>query len=102
MSTTSGTISGSAKYRHKSDVPALQEVFSSIVQQTGRKSKCPSISSEYGTYHYKKALEPLVMAGLVYKIYHTSARGIPLGAQIDAKRFKVLLWGIGYTKSDWV
>jgi uncharacterized protein len=84
-----------AKYREQSDIPALQEVFYSIVQQTGRKFKYSNISTENKTYHYKRALELLVKAGLAHKVYHTSARGIPLGAQVDDKKFKVLLWDIG-------
>jgi predicted AAA+ superfamily ATPase len=84
-----------AKYREQSDLPVLQEVFSSIVQQTGRKFKYSNISTENKTYHYKRALDLLVKAGLAHKVYHTSARGIPLGAQVDDKKFKVLLWDIG-------
>jgi uncharacterized protein len=84
-----------AKYREQSDMPVLQEVFSSIVQQTGRKFKYSNISTENKTYHYKRALDLLVKAGLAHKVYHTTARGIPLGAQIDTKKFKVLLWDIG-------
>ncbi len=84
-----------SKYREQSDLPVLQEVFSSIVQQTGRKFKYSNISTENKTYHYKRALELLVKAGLAHKVYHTSAHGIPLGAQIDDKKFKVLLWDIG-------
>ncbi|OGF66816.1 MAG: hypothetical protein A2Y62_10550 [Candidatus Fischerbacteria bacterium RBG_13_37_8] len=37
----------------------------------------------------------LVNAGLAYKVYHTSARGLPLGAQIDIKKFKVLILDSG-------
>ncbi|MFA6175549.1 MAG: ATP-binding protein [Phycisphaerae bacterium] len=84
-----------AKYREQSDLPVLQEVFSSIVQQTGRKFKYSNISTENKTYHYKRALDLLVKAGLAHKVYHTSARGVPLGAQVDDKKFKVLLWDIG-------
>lgn len=84
-----------AKYRQQSDIPVLQEVFSSIVQQTGRKFKYSNISTEHKTHRYKRALDLLIKAGLAYKAYHTSARGIPLGAQIDTKKFKVLLWDIG-------
>jgi predicted AAA+ superfamily ATPase len=84
-----------AKYREQSDIPALQEVFSSIVQQTGRKFKYSNISTENKNYYYKRALELLVKAGLAHKVYHTSARGITLGSQVDDKKFKVLLWDIG-------
>jgi uncharacterized protein len=35
------------------------------------------------------------MAGLVYKVYHTSGDGVPLGAGVHFKKFKVLLHDIG-------
>jgi len=36
-----------------------------------------------------------LQAGLAYKVYHTSARGIPLGGQIKANKFKVILFDSG-------
>jgi predicted AAA+ superfamily ATPase len=44
---------------------------------------------------YKEAPELLVKAGIAYRVYHTSARGIPLGAQINRKRFKVIPYDTG-------
>jgi predicted AAA+ superfamily ATPase len=35
------------------------------------------------------------MAGLVYKIQHTAANGIPLGAEINPKKFKLILFDHG-------
>jgi predicted AAA+ superfamily ATPase len=40
-------------------------------------------------------MDLLVRAGLVYKVYHSSARGIPLAAQIDEKKYKAFLFDIG-------
>ena len=39
----------------------------------------------------KEALDLLEMAGLVYKVYHTSGQGIPLGSNVNYKMFKALL-----------
>lgn len=84
-----------AKYRAKVNVPALRDVFYSIPLQAGKKFKYANVSPDSKTYHFKIALELLIKAGLAYKIHHTSARGIPLGAQINRKRFKVLPWDVG-------
>jgi predicted AAA+ superfamily ATPase len=35
------------------------------------------------------------MAGLVQKVYHTSGNGIPLGAEINVKKFKALPMDLG-------
>ncbi|MCX6557619.1 MAG: ATP-binding protein [Candidatus Aminicenantes bacterium] len=79
-----------AKYKKRSPVLRLQEVFKAIVFQTGNKFKYSSIANGR-TELYKDALELLIKAGLAYKVCHTSARGLPLGAQINEKKFKVLI-----------
>lgn len=84
-----------AKYKHRAPVIKLQEVFHSIAHQTGAKFKYASVAAGEATYGYKNALELLVRAGLIYKIHHTDARGIPLGAQIDQKKFKAILFDLG-------
>jgi len=38
------------------------------------------------------------MAGVVYKIYHTSANGLPLGAEANLSKFKVIFFDIGLTQ----
>ena len=43
----------------------------------------------------KTALELLIKAGLVHKVMHTAARGIPLGAEVNPKRFKTLIFDVG-------
>jgi len=63
----------------------------SVVKQAGGKfiySKAGSLSN---SAQAKEALDLLEMAGLVYKIYHTSGQGIPLGTDINYKLFKVLM-----------
>jgi len=83
-----------AKYKKRSPVLRLQEVFKAIVFQTGSKFKYSSIANGR-TESYKDALELLIKAGLAYKVCHTSARGLPLGAQINEKKFKVLIFDSG-------
>jgi predicted AAA+ superfamily ATPase len=83
-----------AKYKKRLPVLRLQEVFKAIVFQTGSKFKYSSIA-DGRTEAYKDALELLIKAGLAYKVCHTSARGLPLGAQINDKKFKVLIFDSG-------
>ncbi len=85
-----------AKYSQKSPVLRLQEVFYSTVQQTGSKFKYSNVSSvEVSSHAYKDALELLIKAGIVHRVHHTAARGLPLGAQIDHKKFKILVLDTG-------
>ena len=84
-----------AKYKKKSPVGRLREVFDSIVFQAGNKFKYSNIESSSKSQNLKEALDLLLQSGLAYKIYHSSAQGIPLGAQINAKKFKVILFDVG-------
>ncbi|MDP2115659.1 MAG: DUF4143 domain-containing protein, partial [Bacteroidota bacterium] len=47
------------------------------------------------TPQIKEALELLIMAGLVIPVTHTSANGIPLGAEVNLKKRKMLLLDTG-------
>ncbi len=71
------------------------EVFNSVALQAGCKFKYSNIDSQAAHIPLKEALEILAQAGLVYKVYHSSAQGIPLGGQIKANKFKVILFDSG-------
>jgi predicted AAA+ superfamily ATPase len=79
------------KYKERVSPLKLQEVFDSTVHQVGSKFKYSRVSPEGGsTSGYKEALELIIKAGIVRQIFHTAARGLPLGAQVNEKRFKIL------------
>ena len=65
--------------------------MNSVVKQAGGKyiySKAGSLSNPSQA---KEALDLLEMAGLVYKVYHSSGQGVPLGSGVNFKKFKCLL-----------
>jgi hypothetical protein len=84
-----------AKYKKRAPVARLAEVFRSVVLQSGAKFKYSSVGSGSSTQALKDALHLLVQAGLVYRVVHTQARGIPLGAQVDETKFKAMLFDVG-------
>jgi predicted AAA+ superfamily ATPase len=84
-----------AKYKTRISTLKLRETLQSVSYQAGAKFKYSKVSDTGAQESYKNALELLVMAGLVHKIYHTSAGGIPLGAQINPRRFKMIPMDIG-------
>ncbi|MBF0274721.1 MAG: DUF4143 domain-containing protein [Nitrospinae bacterium] len=84
-----------AKYKKRSPVIRLKEVFDSIAKQSGGKFMFSRIESNAKQVQLKNALELLIQAGLAHKAYHTAANGIPLGAEINTKTFKVILFDIG-------
>ena len=84
-----------AKYRKK--MPALQisAAFDSVIRQIGNKFKYTNNHTEYSIYQMKQAVELLIMAGLVIPVTHTSANGLPLGAEINPKFRKLILLDTG-------
>lgn len=84
-----------AKYKSRTPVAQLWEVFQSIAQQTGQKFTYSNIDSASTQYHLKQALDLLIQAGIAHKITHCSAQGFPLGASINPKKFKVIPLDVG-------
>jgi uncharacterized protein len=84
-----------AKYKSRIPVLRLRAVMESVVKQSGGKF----IYSESGPLsnpaQAKEAIDLLEMAGLVYKVYHTSGEGVPLGGAVNYKKFKALLHDTG-------
>lgn len=84
-----------AKYKKR--VPALRiaEVFDSVVRQAGGKFVYAKAASQYNHKQIKEALDLLIMAGLVIPVTHTAANGLPLGAESNSKKRKMLLLDTG-------
>lgn len=84
-----------SKYKKKSPVQGLINVFQSIALQSGGKFVYNKVDPELANKTIKSSLELLIRAGLAYKVYHTSASGIPLGGQINPRKFKILPFDSG-------
>lgn len=84
-----------SKYKQNVPVSRVSQVFESVVQQAGGKFVFVKAATEANHKQIKEALDMLVMAGLTFPVFHTSANGIPLGAEIDPKKRKMLLFDTG-------
>jgi len=84
-----------SKYKKKVPSSRIREVFQSVVLQAGGKFVYKQASQNLNTLQIKEALELLIMAGLVFPVSHTSANGIPLGAEVNPKKRKMLLLDTG-------
>jgi predicted AAA+ superfamily ATPase len=84
-----------AKYRKRAPLNRLDELFHAIPFQTGNKFKYATVDPAVKSSLFKDCLDMLVQAGLVHRIFHTDARGIPLGAQIKESMFKTILFDVG-------
>ena len=83
-----------AKYKKRLPILLLRDVFASIVRQAGGKF-IYSKAAQTSQYYVKQAVNMLIMAGLVIPVVSSAANGIPLGAEINHKRCKMLLLDTG-------
>jgi len=83
-----------AKYKKRVPVSRLRDVFESVVKQTGGKF----IFSKAGHGNHiqiKEALDLLILAGIAIPVVHTSSNGLPLSAEVNPKKQKIILFDTG-------
>jgi predicted AAA+ superfamily ATPase len=74
-----------AKYKKRTPLLLLNEVFESVMRQTEGKFVYERAAPGTPSAVARQALELLIMAGLVHPVTHTAANGIPLGAEKNTK-----------------
>lgn len=84
-----------SKYKNKVPPSRIKEVFDAVVLQTGNKFSYSYPSATLTNIQVKEALRLLEMAGLLYSVIHSASNGIPLGAEINTKKRKFLLFDTG-------
>ena len=83
------------KYKKKIPPASIKAVFESIVNQVGTKYKYTNNFTSLNNVAIKQVIDLLEMAGLVYPVTHSSSNGIPLGAEINGKKTKLLIFDTG-------
>jgi predicted AAA+ superfamily ATPase len=84
-----------AKYRKNVPFLRISEIFDSVVQQAGGKFVYAKAHSQSNHKQIKEAVDLLIMAGWIIPVTHTSANGLPLGAESDDKKRKLNLLDTG-------
>jgi len=88
-----------SKYRHRVPHERLLKLFRGIPLLIGEKFKYVNVDKNERSKDLSEGLDLLCMARVAHRVSHTSANGIPLGAEIDPKFFKVLFLDIGLVSS---
>lgn len=83
------------KYSRGAMTPRVQLVFDRAPALVGNKFKYVHVSKEHRAAELRDALNQLCMARVLYKVNHSSANGIPLGAEQKENIFKVLFMDVG-------
>lgn len=84
-----------AKYKEKASVSRINEVFQSVVFQAGQKFVYSKACLQANNQQIKEALQLLITSGLVIPVTHTQANGLPLGAEVNERKQKMLLFDTG-------
>ncbi len=83
------------KYSQGSLKHRVQLVFDRLPTVVGRKFKYAHISREHRAVDLDAALQQLCMARVAARVMHSSANGVPLGAESNPRVFKTLYLDIG-------
>lgn len=83
------------KYKSKINAASILQVFRAVVLQMGDKFSYTYPNSTLNNAQIKDVLELLRMAGLVYSVTHSACNGLPLGAEINPKKRKILIFDTG-------
>jgi len=86
------------KYAKASQIDHVARIFVNIPHQLGGKFKYTVIEGDYRKRELAPALDLLKTAGIVHKIFHTAAQGIPLGAQVDLECYKAILMDVAISQ----
>ena len=78
------------KYSKKTQLKYLSLLFERIPMHQGKQIKYSSITEDYRKRELAPCLDLLCKAKVVYKIYQTHGNGLPLGAESDREKFKLL------------
>ncbi len=83
------------KYGPRADVTRLRKVFDRLPLMVGDKLKYVHIDRGERAKDLAAALHLLSLARVAYRVRHSAAAGVPLGAQADERKFKALFLDVG-------
>jgi hypothetical protein len=84
-----------ARYGARVDQRRVEKVFAKIPLLVGGKFRYSGVDRDERSRDLSRALDLLCMARVAHRVRHTSANGVPLGAEADDRSFKVLFMDVG-------
>jgi len=87
------------KYARTAQIKYVKKIFSECSHQVGQQFTYAQVDGAYRTRELSPALELLIKANIIHTVTHTSAQGIPLAAQSNLKRFKLIMLDVGLMQS---
>ncbi len=87
------------KYAKKHEIKYMEVLFEQVPRQLGKKFKFSLVPGEFRKRELAPCFNLLVKAGVIHPVYQTNAQGLPLGAEIDLDKFKVIFLDIGMAQA---
>lgn len=88
-------INDFGKYAKEFQIKYVSKLFINVPLQLGHQYKYSHVEGDYRKRELAPSLDLLETAGVIHKVYNTGGNGIPLGAEMDPARFKVIFLDIG-------
>ena len=88
-----------SKYATKYQIDYIDLIYNNIPRLLGRKFQYAHIPGDFRARALKPALALLLKAGVVHQIVHTKATGIPLAAEINPDKFKIIFLDVALAQT---
>ncbi len=83
------------KYSSRVNHMRILNVFKKLPLMVGEKFKYVNVDRNERAQGIENALHMLEMAKITYRVKHSACNGVPLGSQVNTKRFKILFLDVG-------
>lgn len=87
------------KYSKRHQLPYLDVLFNQIPHFIGKQFKYSAIHGEYKKRELAPCLDLLRRANVVHQITHSAGYGLPIGAEVNLDKFKVILLDVGISQA---
>ena len=87
------------KYARKAQIKYVDLVFKNIPQQLANEYKTSRVEGDFRKRELAPALLLLEKARVVQKVQHTAGQGIPLGAQVNPEKCKIIMLDIALSQA---
>jgi len=84
-----------AKYGERVSTERLRKTFARVPFLVGRRFKFSHVDREERSKDLGAAVELLQLARVIWRVHHSSGNGVPLDAEVDERKFKVLFLDVG-------
>jgi len=83
------------KYAKQHQMPRVDKIFVETPKQLGQKFVYSRVDVDSRIEPLRNAFMLLMKAGIIYKVCHSSAQGLPLASSSNERRFKAFFFDIG-------